>query len=169
MRMQSLGRNVWRGVMAGLVLTAFGVVGAQASSLLVGTNYQESSNKTSTAPPGGTACNNSVYCYIVFKRVPVGKQLIVTRVACQLSVSTGNVSQLNLLPQRTNGTFVERFQNLASFTRPSSTPGNFVVANEAAFALFDERDFPEIHLQLTAAANILGFCTIAGQLIDKVP
>jgi len=163
-------RYHWRSLAAGLVLVMLGVGAGQTTSLSFQGNFQESSNKTSTAPPTATACNSTVFCYIEFAKVPAGKQLIVTQVSCALSVSNGNAQavSMTLSPRRPNGNAVERFQMLIPSTMPSNQPGYNLVLNSNAYQLFGSGDRPEIHVLLNAAANIIGFCSISGQLFDAL-
>jgi hypothetical protein len=137
-----LGRLVF-GAISGVALAVLSVAAGHASSLSIGQNYQESSNKTSSAPPVAGACNALTYCYIEFTPVPAGKQLVVTQVSCALSVSAGNVTEMYLAPRRPNGTAVERFQILESTKLPSNQPGSNVNVNNSAMQLFDQKDRPE--------------------------
>ena len=155
---------------AGLALATLSAAPGHTSSLSVGQNYQESSNKTSTSPPNATGCSLT-YCYIVFNKVPTGKQLIVTQVSCSLNVSdaTADATQMFMEPQRPNGNWNERFQILIPSTMPSNLPGYNLVLNSAAYMLFTSNDRPEIYVGLKSAAQVVGFCSIAGQMVDKAP
>lgn len=154
------------GLVVGLALAALIASPGQASSLTIGQNYQESSNVTSSAPPTPGACNGKTYCYIEFNKVPAGKQLIVTQVSCSLNPSAGVPMQMYLAPRRPNNAAVERFQFLIPSTMPSTTPGTNVTVNTNAYQLFDQRERPEIYLEVSAAANTVGFCTISGQMLN---
>jgi hypothetical protein len=154
------------GAIAGLTLAALTAMPSQASSLSIGQNYQESSNVTSSAPPTPGACNGITYCYIEFNKVPAGKQLIVTQVSCSLNPSAGVPMQMFLAPRRPNNSAVERFQFLIPSTMPSTTPGTNVTVNTNTYQLFDQKDRPEIYLEVSAAASTVGFCTISGQMVD---
>ena len=163
-----LGRLVVAAI-SGAALAALSGAAGQATSLSIGQNYQESSNVTSSLPPAAGACNDITYCYIEFKPVPMGKQLVVTQVSCELSASAGNVVSMYLGPRRPNGMAVERFQFLQSIKLPSNQPGSNMSVNNNAYQLFDQKDRPEIYMGLNAAANTTGFCTISGQMTDVAP
>jgi hypothetical protein len=167
----TMTRCHWRGLTAGLGLLLLSVAPGQASSLTVGQNYQESSNKTSTTPPAGTACNATTFCYIEFAKVPLGRQLVVTQVSCSLSVSNNSaeVVQMTLSPRRPGGAAVERFQMLIPSTLPSNLPGYNLVLNSNAYQLFDAGDRPEIFVSFKAGASVTGFCSISGQIVNNVP
>src|SRR5262245_34461937 len=161
-------RGHWRGMTAGLVLALLWAAPGHAASLTVGQNFQESSDVTSTSPPIGTACNSTSFCYIIFHKVPSGKQLIITQVSCALSVSASAAQAVSMYlgPRRPNGTAVERFQILIPSTMPSNQPGYNLVLNSNAYQLFTTSDRPEIYIGLSASADILGSCSISGQMVD---
>lgn len=135
-----------------------------AASITVGSNYQESSNVTSSAPPAAGACNGVSYCYLNFSKVPEGRNLLVRQVSCSLSASAGNVISMYLGVRRGQNS-VERFQFLNSTKYPSSQPGGTVVVNENALQIYRAGDRPEIYVGYTAAANTTGFCTISGEYV----
>lgn len=150
----------------GLAALALGAIPAQSSSLQSGAYYQESSNKTSSAPPTAGACNGS-FCYILFTKVPAGKRLAVTQVSCSLSVSsaTAEATSMYLGGRRTTGA-VERFTMLVPGTMPSNQPGYTLVLNSGALQLYEAGDRPEIFVGYKNAAATVGFCSIAGEMSD---
>jgi hypothetical protein len=163
-------RGHWCSMTAGLALALLWTAPGHAVSLTVGDHYQESSNVTSTSPPSGSACNNTIFCFIIFNKVLTGKQLIITQVSCALSVSTSAAQAVSMYlgPRRPTGTAVERFQILIPSTMPSNQPGYNLVLNSNAYQLFTTSDRPEIYIGLNASANILGFCSISGQMVDRL-
>lgn len=150
----------------GLAALALATIPVQSASLQTGVFYQESANKTSSTPPFASACNG-VFCYIVFNKVPAGKQLAVTHVSCGLSVSsaTAEVVSMNLGGRR-GTTAIERFTTLLPSTQPSNQPGYNLVLNTEALQLYTANDRPEIFIGYNNAAATVGFCTIAGQMTD---
>lgn len=160
-----------RGALAFALTTigAFAAMPASAAALALGAHYQESSNLTSNAPPQSTACNGLSYCYIEFAKVPAGKQLLVTRVSCQLSVSAGAATTMYLGTRLGNGNAVERFSFLIPTAMPSNQPGDNITVNDEAYQLYTQGQRPEIYLGLDSAASTVGFCSIGGELTDVVP
>jgi len=151
--------------LAGLVLAGLAAE-ADAASITVNGIYQESSNVTSTTPPAATACNTSVYCYVVFEPVPAGKQFIATHISCSFNISAGKVVSLTLSPQRPNGNFVERFQFLPSDVQVSNLPGSTIIVNAPIALPFNQRERPVMHILLNGQANILGTCSLSGPRTD---
>lgn len=160
------------GSLAGAIVTALSAVllsaaPAQSASLQIGSSFQESSNKTASAPPVAGACNGISFCYILFTKVPAGKQLAVTQVSCSLSVSSGTAEAVGMyLGVRRNAGAVERFTMLVPGTMPSNQPGYTLVLNSGALQLYEAGDRPEIFVGFKASASTTGFCTIAGQMTD---
>lgn len=150
----------------GLAAMALAAIPAQSASIQVGAFYQESSNKTSSSPPVASACNG-VFCYIIFNKVPAGKQFVVTQVSCNLSVSTTTAEVVSMyLGGRKGPAALERFTDLIPGTQKSNQPGYNLVLNSSALQLYTENDRPEIFVGYKDAASTVGFCTIAGQMTD---
>jgi hypothetical protein len=168
--MSILSRNFTACVfLAGTVCCMAGFAAtARAEWLIVNGIYQESSNTTTRNAPTPGSCNNTASsCDIVFAKVPVGKQLTVTHVSCELYVSAGEVSQLFLYPIRPNGTAHARYQWLTSSTRPDNLFAARVVVNQAAYQLFNQKDFPTIRITMTENSQVGGWCSITGPLTEK--
>lgn len=137
------------------------VANAAAPALSFGGYYQDSTPKVS--PDGLTVgqCQGTDTCGLIFKLVPAGKQLIVTKVSCSITINEGYPLPLNLLTLRHSSIVaVHHMPAIAT-----GSPQSFAVS-ETTLQLVDSGDHVVILMKFSEAASVLPDCTIAGQLID---
>jgi hypothetical protein len=170
MTMRSVNRlGCW---LAGAALTALSPSAASATifpSVTIGGIYQQMTSTTSIAPPTEANCENVNVCYIVFSRVPNGKQLIVTNVSCFLAVAGAvGIISAALQPQLPNNSLVFRYQWLQPSKTHDDIEGRTVFAiNNTTVAPMASGQRPLVVVQTSApSVQILGTCTVAGQISD---
>jgi hypothetical protein len=104
--------------------------------------YQESSTTLSISPPEPTGCSGVAQCFVVFSRLPAGKELVVMNVSCTIVTTAGGIDSVLLVPQLPNGVFLLQFQWLQHVR----TEGTRVVLNNTTLAPIGKRQRPIIRI-----------------------
>jgi hypothetical protein len=142
---------------------------ALATAVTVGDYYQEGSTRRGINPPSiNPSCNNTLLCYAIFNIVPSGKQLLITDVSCELTLTGGGAEQLfraKLVTMLANGEVSDRGHHLISAWTvlvQAGQPTYHLVANTRQLVKAGER--PIIYFHAGGLASFFPDCSITGRV-----